>query len=60
MPNAKFTCPNWAQALIARTINLDPEGITVRREDERNIVFLEYSSRKEYIVNKETGKVVVG
>ena len=59
MATAKFTVPNWCQELIARAVDLDPRGIAVRTEDEKSIVLLEHKTRKEYIVNKTTGQVIV-
>ena len=59
MATTKFTVPNWGQELIARAVNLEPDGIVVRMEDDRLICFLEHKTQKEYIVNKSTGDVVV-
>ena len=59
MATAKFAVPNWCQELIARAVNLDPDGISVRMEDDSKIVLLEHRTRKEYIINKTTGTVVV-
>lgn len=60
MSNGKFSVPNWLQALVARSVGLDPNGVLVRMEDESRIVFLEHKTRHEYSVNKTTGKVVEG
>ena len=59
MAAAKFTVPNWYQELITRAVNLDPDGVSVRMEDDSKIVLLEHRTRKEYIVIKATGKVTV-
>lgn len=59
MATAKFTVPNWNQKLIAVAVNLDPDGVSVRMEDDSKICFLEHKTRNEYIVNKATGKVTV-
>lgn len=59
MSTVKFTVPNWGQGLIAKAVNLDPDGIVVRMEDDSKICFLEHKTQKEYIVNKSTGNVVV-
>lgn len=46
--------------MIARAVLLNPNELVVRSENEVNICFLELRSRKEYIVNKSTGKVTEG
>ena len=53
----KHTVPNWHQALIARQVGLDPEGVAVRYEDDTRIVFLPYKTREEVMVEKSTGEV---
>lgn len=59
MATTKFTVPNWEQGLIAQAVGLDPGGIAVRADDDKTIVMLEHKTRKEYIVDKVTGKVLV-
>lgn len=59
MATVKFTVPNWCQELIAKAVGLDPEGTVVRQEDDSSIVLLEHKTRKEYIINKITGAVIV-
>ena len=60
MAAMRFSIPNWGQAAIAKAVLLDPKEVVVRSENEGSIVFLELSSRREYIVNKITGKVTEG
>lgn len=57
MATKKYTVPNWGQATIARAVGLEPQKVAVRMEDETLIVFLQYMPRKEFFVNKKTGKV---
>lgn len=57
MAAKKFAVPNWAQALIARGIGLDPNEIVVRHEDDQSISFLQHMPRQEYIVSKCDGEV---
>ena len=59
MSTVKLVYPNWAQAILARSVGLDPEGVTVRMEDDLRIVFLEHKTRKDHCVDKRTGKVIV-
>lgn len=59
MAAARFTVPNWGQELIARAVNLDPDGLSVQYENEDLICFLEHKTRKTYQVNKTTGGVIV-
>ena len=58
MATKKCTVPNWAQALIARGVGLDPNKIVVRHEDDRNISFLQHMPRKEFLVGKADGQVI--
>lgn len=58
MAAKKFVVPNWAQALIARGIGLDPKEIMVRNEDDRHITFLQHMPRKEFLVSKADGHVI--
>ena len=58
MSTVKFTVPNWVQAQIAKAINLDPDNVVVRNEDDQSIYFLQYKPRKEFLVNKATGHVI--
>lgn len=58
MATKKFTVPNWAQALLARGIGLDPNEVVVRNEDDRHITFLQHMPRKEFLVSKSDGKVI--
>jgi len=59
MATVKFQVPNWAQAAMAEKIGLDPEGLAVRMEDDTAICYLEHKTRKEYLLDKKTGKVIV-
>lgn len=54
----KFTVPNWSQALIARSVGLDPDNVAVSHEDDRNISFLQYKPRREYLVCKTDGILI--
>lgn len=56
---AKFSCPNWAQSAMAEKIGLNPKGISVRFEDDSKICYLDHKSRKEYLVDKTNGQVIV-
>ena len=58
MSTVKFAIPNWSQAQLARAVNLDPGNVTVRNETDNNICFLQYKPRKEFLVDKITGKVI--
>lgn len=58
MATVKFTVPNWAQTQIAKAINLDPDNVVVRNEDDQSICFLQHKPRKEFLVNKTTGHVI--
>ena len=58
MATTKFTDPNWAQKLIAVAVQLEPEDVSVRAEDDRSIVFLRHTDRREFLVSKTTGKVI--
>lgn len=58
MATVKFTVPNWGQAQLAKAVNLDPDKLVVRNEDDRNICFLQHLPRKEFLVNKVTGDVI--
>lgn len=53
----KHAVPNWHQALIAQQVGLDPEGVAVRYEDDTRIVFLQYKTREEIMVEKSNGEV---
>lgn len=55
----KYSVPNWAQALIARGVGLDPDKVAVRNDNDRNISFLQYEPRRDIIVSKVTGEVTV-
>lgn len=59
MAAMRFSDPNWGQAAIARAALLDPKEVVVRMENDISICFLELRTRKEYIVNKSTGKVTI-
>lgn len=59
MPTTKFSVPNWAQALIARGAGLDPDNLAVRHEDDRNIAYLQYMPRKDILVCKVDGTVII-
>lgn len=59
MAITKFSVPNWAQALIARSAGLDPNKVAVRHEDDRNISFLQHMPRKDVLVCKVDGTVIV-
>jgi hypothetical protein len=54
----KFTVPNWAQKLIAVAAKLKPDDVSVVTENERLIVFLRHTDRREFLVEKTTGNVV--
>ena len=58
MATKKFTVPNWAQALIARGVGLDPAKVVVRYEDDSVITFLQHMPRKDILVSKADGQVV--
>ena len=58
MATLKFSAPNWCQGLIIRAVGLDPSNTAIRQEDSDSIVVLEHKTRKEYIINKATGKVL--
>ena len=58
MAAAKYTMPNWAQALIVQKINLPTETTVVCNENDENISFMDLKTRREYIVKKSTGQVV--
>lgn len=58
MATVKFTVPNWGQAQIAKAVNLDPDKVVVRNENEDSICFLQHMPRKEFLVNKVTGHVI--
>lgn len=53
-----FNVPNWSQALIAKSVGLDPKKVAVRHEDDRNIAFLQYTPHREILVDKTTGKTI--
>lgn len=53
----RYTVPNWAQAIIARAVNLDPNMVGVKHENDRNITFLQYNPRKEISISKVDGSV---
>lgn len=57
MGATRFPVPNWAQALIAMAVGLDPNNIAVRLDDDSRIVFLQYMPRAEYCVDKKTGTI---
>ncbi len=57
MAASKFTVPNWGQAQLAKCVGLDPGKMVVSLENDQLIVFLQHMPRKEYILNKVTGKV---
>ena len=57
MTVARFTIPNWGQELFAKAIDLNPAEISVRLDNEQLIVFKEYKTGIEYLVNKSTGEV---
>ena len=59
MAAMRFSIPNWGQAAIAKAVLLDPKEVVVRMENDVSICFLELRTRKEYIVNKNTGKVTI-
>ena len=59
MAAAKFSYPNWAQSAMAEKVGLKPADISVRMEDDSKICFLEHPSRKEYLVDKTNGQVIV-
>lgn len=52
----KYYVPNWYQELIAKSVNLDPKGVSVGHEDDTRITFLQYMPRQEIIVDKRTGE----
>ena len=52
-----FTVPNWAQTQIAIAAGLDPSGLSVRHEDDRFIVFLQYTPHGEVKVSKISGEI---
>ena len=52
-----YPVPNWAQAIIARAVNLDPNKVAVEHENDRNISFLQYNPRKKVSVSKVDGSV---
>lgn len=62
MATAKFRVPNWSQKLIIEAIGVNPDSVTIRNENDRNISFIVHQPRpnkiKEYIVNKLTGEYV--
>ena len=58
MKTDKFTVPNWMQSRVAESIGLKPSQVVVRMEYESRIVFQVHKTRKEYNVNKATGKVI--
>ena len=58
MATTKFTVPNWSQKLIAVAANLKPDDLCVRTEDDRTIVFLRHTDRREFLINKITGNVI--
>lgn len=60
MATTNLSVPNWMQKLVAQAVGLEG-NITVRMEDDTRIVFQTHiPDRKEYSVNKLTGKVTVG
>ena len=59
MATEKFAPPNWIQSIAAREVGISPEEAVVRMEDDTRIVFLEHKTRREIMVNKNTGRVVV-
>lgn len=58
MATVSFTVPNWSQRVLASAAGLDPEGVVVRHEDDRNITFLQHCPRCEVLVCKQTGKII--
>lgn len=59
MATKKCTVPNWSQALIARGVGLDPAKVVVRHEDDHNITFLQHMPRKDILVCKVDGTVII-
>ena len=57
MATTKFPVPNWSQAAMAEKLGLNPDELAVRLEDDRTICFLQHIDRKEFIVDKVTGRV---
>lgn len=60
MATTKFQVPNWSQAAMAEKLGLDPDELAVRSEDDHLICFLRHIDRKEFVVDKATGKVTDG
>ena len=42
---------------MAEKLGLNPDELAVRLEDDRTICFLQHIDRKEFIVDKVTGRV---
>ena len=59
MAITKFSSPNWAQSAMAEKAGLNPASVSVRMEDDSKIVFLDHLSRKEHLVDKSDGRVIV-
>ena len=57
MATTKFQVPNWSQAAMAEKLSLNPDELAVRLEDDKMICFLRHIDRKEFIVDKVTGRV---
>ena len=54
----KFAVPNFAQALIAKAIGLNPANVAVVHETDALITFLQYLPRKMFLVEKVDGTVI--
>lgn len=54
----KFTVPNFAQALIAKAIGLNPANVAVVHETDASITFLQYLPRKMFLVGKVDGTMI--
>ena len=60
MATTKFKVPNWVQSLIATAADLNPDEVVVRTEDDTIICFQHSKTRTEIVVNKTTGKKMIG
>ena len=58
MAAKKYAVPNWAQAVLAQAVGLDPANVSVAHEDDRTISFQQYQPYCTVLIGKVDGSVI--